>query len=115
MLLLHKMVATTDYIEGVNMKSKKELNIQVGMEIQKARRHAGLTQAQLGEMVGLDTKNVSDIERGVTGIKLSTLKRICEKLNISSDSLLFENRYKNTTVCFANDGEKDAVTGPFRT
>lgn len=77
------------------MKKKKEINIQVGSEIHKARKRAGLTQAQFGEMVDLDTKNVSDIERGVAGIKLSTLKRICERLNISSDTLLFGYRHKN--------------------
>ena len=77
------------------MKDKKELNIQVGIEIRKAREQAGLTQARFGEMMGLDTKNVSDIERGVTGIKLSTLTLICENLHISSDSLLFGCRCEN--------------------
>ena len=77
------------------MKEKKELNVQIGIEIRKARECAKLTQSRFGEMVDLDTKNVSDIERGVTGIKLSTLKRICEKLNISSDSLIFGCRHEN--------------------
>jgi len=37
----------------------------------------------------LATKNVSDIERGVVGISIGTLVRICETLSISSDSILF--------------------------
>lgn len=77
------------------MREKRELNVQVGIEIRKAREQAGLTQSRFGEMMDLDTKNVSDIERGVTGIKLSTLKRICENLHISSDSLLFGCRHEN--------------------
>ena len=77
------------------MREKKAINIQVGNEIRIAREKAGLTQEQFGEMVGLGTKNVSDIERGVAGITISTLKRICERLSISSDAILFGNRATN--------------------
>ena len=70
------------------MREKKEINIQIGSAIRDARERAGLTQEQFGELVSLGTKNVSDIERGVAGITVSTLKRICEKLSISSDSIL---------------------------
>ena len=42
-----------------------------------------------------DPKNVSDIERGVAGITVSTLKRICEKLSVSSDWILFGDGGKN--------------------
>ncbi len=45
--------------------------------------------------MSLGTKNVSDIERGVAGITISTLKRICEKLSVSSDSILFASLEKN--------------------
>ena len=77
------------------MREKKEINIQIGNAIREARERAGLTQEQFGELVSLGTKNVSDVERGVAGITVSTLKRICEKLSISSDSILFANTEKN--------------------
>ena len=77
------------------MREKKEINIRIGNAIRVARERAGLTQEQFGELVSLGTKNVSDIERGVAGITVSTLKRICEKLSISSDSILFANNEKN--------------------
>ncbi len=77
------------------MREKKEINIHIGNAIRVAREQAGLTQEQFGELVSLGTKNVSDIERGVAGITVSTLKRICEKLSISSDSILFANNEKN--------------------
>lgn len=76
------------------MRDKKEINIYIGNQIRIARERAGLTQAQFGEIVSLGTKNVSDIERGVAGITVSTLKRICEKLSISSDSIIFGTRAK---------------------
>lgn len=77
------------------MRTKKEINVQIGSQIRLARERAGLTQEQFGEIMSLGTKNVSDIERGVTGITISTLKRVCEKLSISSDVLLFGNQKKN--------------------
>ncbi len=76
-------------------REKKDINVQIGNEIRAARERAGLTQEQFGELVSLGTKNVSDIERGVAGITVSTLRRICEKLSISSDSILFGDRGAN--------------------
>ena len=80
---------------GESMRDKKEINIYIGNEIKNARERAGLTQEQFGEMVSLGTKNVSDIERGVAGITVSTLKRICEKLSISSDLIIFGDKGAN--------------------
>ena len=79
------------------MKEKKAINVQIGNEIRKARELAGLTQEQCGEIMQLGTKNVSDIERGVVGISISTLKRICERLPVSSDTLLFGSDSLNDT------------------
>ena len=72
------------------MREKKEINVRIGNQIRIAREAAGLTQDRFAELVSLATKNVSDIERGVVGISVGTLVRICETLAISSDSILFE-------------------------
>lgn len=77
------------------MRDKKLINVQIGNAIRTARERAGLTQEKFGELVDLGTNNVSDIERGVAGITVSTLKRICEKLSISSDTILFGDQEKS--------------------
>lgn len=77
------------------MHEKKEINIQIGNQIRIARERAGLTQEQFGRLVSLGSKNISDIERGVVGIAVPTLKRICDKLSISSDLLLYGDTGKN--------------------
>lgn len=77
------------------MKEKKALNIQIGNEIRKAREQAELTQEKLAEMIQLDSKNLSDIERGVVGISISTLTRICRALSVSSDVILFGKYAEN--------------------
>ena len=55
------------------MKNKKEINILIGNKIRIARERAGLTQQQFGDLVSLGVKNVSDIERGVSGITVCLL------------------------------------------
>lgn len=77
------------------MRTKKDINIHIGNGIKAARERANLTQEKFGEMVSLGVKNVSDIERGVTGITIATLKRICETLSISSDSIIFGDQGRN--------------------
>lgn len=75
--------------ERKGRKDRKEINILVGNQIRIARERAGLTQEQFGALVSLGPKHVSDIERGYVGISISTLKRICEQLAVSSDWILF--------------------------
>ena len=83
------------------MREKKEINIQIGNEIRKARERAGLTQEQLGELVSLGTKNISDIERGVAGLTMTSFKRVSEKLSVSADILIFGDRDMNDVTYIA--------------
>ena len=71
-------------------KEKKSLDVRVGHQIKKAREAAGYTQDKFAEIIGMGTKNVSAIERGMVGVSLSTVKKICETLHISSDSLIMD-------------------------
>jgi transcriptional regulator with XRE-family HTH domain len=80
------------------MKEKKNINIEIGGRIKKAREAAGLTQERFAELIQLGTKNVSAIERGVVGISLTTVQRICQVLSISSDMLFFDNIEMNNEV-----------------
>lgn len=71
------------------MRPKKEINIQIGEQVKRAREKNGLTQEQFAELIDKTPQFVSDLERGVSGISIETLKLICEKLCVSSDSILF--------------------------
>lgn len=88
---LHKLMAKG----GDDVREKKEINVNIGNQIRIAREAAGLTQERFAELVPLATKNVSDIERGVVGISVATLVRICEVLSVSSDSILFRSGNRN--------------------
>ena len=78
------------------MRKKKEINIQIGEQIKLAREQAKLTQEQFAERVEVSPQYISDLERGVVGISIPTLKRACVVLGVSSDRILFgtvsENR-----------------------
>lgn len=77
------------------MKQKKELNVLIGEQVKRARENSGLTQERFAELIDKTPQFISDLERGVTGISLETLKLICEKLCITSDSILFPDRPLN--------------------
>lgn len=71
------------------MRVKKEINIQIGEQIKSAREQARMTQEQMAERIEVSPQFVSDLERGVVGISLTTLKRVCTVLGVSSDQILF--------------------------
>lgn len=82
-------------VEAVLMKEKKAINIQIGEQVRRAREQAKLTQEQLAECIEVSPQYISDLERGVVGISIPTLKRLCTNLCISSDQILFGERPMN--------------------
>ncbi|MBQ2921426.1 MAG: helix-turn-helix transcriptional regulator [Oscillospiraceae bacterium] len=83
------------------MRVKKEINIQIGEQIKSAREHARLTQEQMAERIEVSPQFVSDLERGVVGISLTTLKRVCVVLGVSSDQILFGQARKDCADAIA--------------
>ena len=74
------------------MRAKKEINIQIGERIKEAREASGSTQEQLAEAIEVSPQYISDLERGVVGISIPTLKRLCTSLAVSSDQILFDRK-----------------------
>ena len=55
--------------------------ILLGARIQELRKHCGLTQAQLAEIIGIDEKHMSKIECGRHFPSLDLLNKISDALN----------------------------------
>ena len=70
---------------------KRPLNIEIGKRIRRAREQANITREKLAELVDITPRFVADIERGSVGLSVPNLRKICEVLNISSDSILWGN------------------------
>lgn len=62
---------------------------EIGENIRRARRAAGLTQERLGEMIGVGKSAIQKYESGgVKEIKHSTIIRICRALNVPPSTLI---------------------------
>ena len=61
----------------------------MGRRVQQARKAKRYTQAELAEIINMSSKNLSQLERGMTGISIPTLISLCQALNISADYILF--------------------------
>lgn len=66
----------------------KELNVQIGERCRQARDASGYTQEQLAEQIDVSTQFLSDAERGVTGMSVSTIVKLCTVLSVSTDFIL---------------------------
>ena len=86
------------------MREKKEINIQIGKQVKLAREKSRLTQEQLAEQLECTPQYLSDLERGVVGISVALLKKLCVVLGVSSDDILFAEEPKNTLEAIEEKG-----------
>lgn len=64
--------------------------MEIGQKIKKARLERGLTQQELGDIVGVQKSAIAKYENGrVVNIKRSTLQKIAKALNIRPSELVF--------------------------
>ncbi len=71
--------------------------MEIGQRIKKARLERGLTQQELGDIVGVQKSAIAKYENGrVVNIKRSTLQKIASALNIRPSELLFNESPKDT-------------------
>lgn len=71
------------------MRQRKEINVQIGANIQTLREQAGYTQDELSELIGITPNHLSAIERGVSGVSLESLRKLCHILGVCSDRIIF--------------------------
>ena len=83
------------------MDGRKDLNVLIGANIKREREKAGFTQDQFSELLGIGSKSLSSIERGVVGVSLTTLMGVCDLLHISANVLLYEQTQKNAVDSIA--------------
>ena len=64
--------------------------MEIGEKIKKARLRKGMTQQELGDIVGVQKSAIAKYESGrVVNIKRSTLQKIASALNIRPSELVF--------------------------
>ena len=69
--------------------------MEIGQKIKKARLERGLTQQELGAIVGVQKSAIAKYESGrVVNIKRSTLQKIAKALNLRPSELIFNESPK---------------------
>ena len=62
----------------------------IGNKLLAIRKKAGLTQYEVAEKANLSDRTYADIERGTVNMRIETVLKICEALNITPDAVLTE-------------------------
>lgn len=76
---------------------KGGVKLEIGQKIRKARLERGLTQQELGKIVGVQKSAIAKYENGrVVNIKRSTLQKIASALEIRPSELIFDESPKET-------------------
>lgn len=57
------------------------LYLEIGAHISQLRRKRNLTQAELSEQLNISIKHLSEVERGLVGLSLEKLVRLCDILD----------------------------------
>ena len=71
--------------------------MDIGKKIKEARKQKGMTQEELGHIVGVQKSAIAKYESGrVVNIKRSTLQKIASALNIRPSELIFEETPKES-------------------
>ena len=73
------------------MNIKKE----VGEKIKRLRKRNGLTQEQLAELVDISSRNLSNIEQGISFPKPETLENILISLHTTTQELFANEHIKS--------------------
>ena len=72
-------------------KPGNEMHRQIGQRIREVRTKRGMSQQDLATGADISLPHISEIELGKTQMRVSTLIRIAEALQISTDVLLRPN------------------------
>ena len=74
----------------------------IGDKIREARVAKGMTQAELGELLGVQKSAIAKYENGrVVNIKRSTLKKISDILGMRPSELIFEGEIEKQPTALA--------------
>lgn len=71
------------------MKKNTE-NVLYGKSLQEIRKKNNLTQEQVAQITGLETKYISQIECGIAKGTINTMLKFCEAYNVTPNDILYK-------------------------
>ncbi len=76
----------------------ESIKVLFGKRIKELRKERSLTQEQLAELIGIDTRNLIKIENGQTFPRANTLDRLIEVFEIAPDEILKTEHLKDIRI-----------------
>jgi len=73
-----------------------------GKRIKELRKNKKLTQEQLGELVGIDFKQIGNIETGTYFTTMPTLEKIAKALDVEIFELFYFNHNNSREILIEN-------------
>lgn len=89
-----------------------EKNLHIGRTLQEYRLKNHLTQSQVAELTDLETKHISQIERGISKGSIDTLLKLCNVYKITPDIVLYDlldDEVKKSVSIYEEDFKKLAI------
>ena len=89
---------------------KRDLQKELGINLQKARTKRNLTREELAEMAGISPTFLANLECGNKMMSVVTLRNLADGLCVSSDTLLYGestcNQMRNIEILLRNQSEE---------
>ncbi len=76
---------------------RKTINIEIGERIREKRVACNYSRETLAELADISVPFLADVELGNKGMSLTTLKKLCEILCVSSDYIILGKTDVNST------------------
>lgn len=70
-------------------------NVTYGKSLQEIRKKNNLTQEQVSQLTGLETKYISQIECGIAKGTINTMLKFCEAYNVTPNDIYYISLFKN--------------------
>lgn len=64
---------------------------EIGNKLLEIRKKKGMTQSEVAEKAELSDRAYADIERGTANMKVETVLRLCQALNITPNDILIDD------------------------
>jgi len=79
---------------------------EIGEKIRLLRKHAGLSQERLAELVGVSFQQIQKYESGSTMLNTDKLQRVANALKVPASAFFDENTYEKPPL---SDREKKLI------
>lgn len=81
-------------------------NVTYGKSLQEIRKKNNLTQEQVSQLTGLETKYISQIECGIAKGTINTMLKFCEAYNVTPNDILYKFIQKSNAKKYSDEYEK---------